>query len=214
MSQSKIIDKGMPKKNETPKPKKDILIRGHRTTLDGIELPHKKTGAPRKKHLTGSVKITDPYKFTPEIGRKIADDVRLGATYETAATANYVTLQTLQNWINSGLSGNSPELSEFAANVEAARSQFVTNGLRRLHNRAESEGPSSWLISCWLLERCTPGQPFAIQRQRAEVQDVTVQQIQLKINSVETAAIESKSAQLELTDQTEGEIIEVEELKR
>ena len=175
------------------------MPKGQRKKIDDVEVPPiKSVGRKRTKGEAGTVSIVRPYKYTPELGRKIAEDVAAGATLQLAAAANLVGEVTIHNWINAGLSKNSPELEEFVAWIEQARAEFIVGGLKRLRQKALSADNNSWLAQAWLLERVPAGQPYSIQKTKVEVEDVTVKEAAAKIATVEAKVLQDRAEQLQL----------------
>jgi hypothetical protein len=86
-----------------------------------------------------------PTKYAPEIGQRLAEYMRYGATIEDAARSEGLGRATVDRWIR-----RYPELRDA---IERAQGDFVTQNLRHM-NVAAMRG--SWQASAWLLEHIAP----------------------------------------------------------
>jgi hypothetical protein len=168
-----------------------------------INEPHK--GRRRKVNEDGTLAERN-FKFTPAVAKEICDALRLGVPLTVAAAAVKLNPRTLHNWINQGLEGKTEALADFAYSVEQARAQFILDNLKTIRETAKGskDRPGQWLPSAWLLERVIPGQPYAIQKHKIEVEDTTVKDV--AITQAQQTAIEARV--LELTHDPEPDTVQ------
>ena len=110
-----------------------------------------------------------PSKLTPETHNKIVKAIKLGATYELAASYGGVTYDTLNNWRKRG-EEESLRRSEkgdrqtkqwlqeepffkFFEDIKAAEGQGAFNWLSQIEKAANS---GNWQAAAWKLERRYP----------------------------------------------------------
>ncbi|WP_435016689.1 hypothetical protein TA3x_004263 [Tundrisphaera sp. TA3] len=156
----------------------------------------RKVGRPRVRK-NPETKGTGTYKLTPAISKKLCGLVRIGVTIEQAAAICMLHESTVHNWINDGMAEKTPELLDFALRINQAINLFYADNLMGIKKSAKGpDGKRNFFAYAWLLERVPKGQPFAIQRQKLEINDVTVKDAAAKISTAEDNAIASKMLQL------------------
>jgi transposase len=84
-------------------------------------------------------------KYTPEVVKKITDAIRLGATYELAASYAGIAQSTFFEWMNTK--------PEFAEQVKEAEGAGAMQWLAKIE-KAASDG--NWQAAAWKLERRYP----------------------------------------------------------
>ena len=92
-------------------------------------------------------------KLTPDIQKKIGDNITLGMPIKFAAEAAGITEQTFYNWLKRGENESKGKFFEFAEHIKACKAKAVQLHLK-LITKAASEG--TWQASAWLLERRYP----------------------------------------------------------
>lgn len=84
-------------------------------------------------------------KYTPEIGKRIADAIRLGATYELAAAYGGVSQDSLARWRT--------RFADFAEMLREAEGVGAIGWLARIEQAAKD---GDWRAAAWKLERRYP----------------------------------------------------------
>lgn len=88
-----------------------------------------------------------PTKYSDEVARKIADAIRLGASYELAAAYGGVSEDTLARW--------RARYADFAEMLREAEGVGAIGWLARIEQAAKS---GDWRAAAWKLERRYPEQ--------------------------------------------------------
>ncbi len=94
-----------------------------------------------------------PTKMTPNITKKIGDNIALGLSYSLAAEAAGITYQTLNSWLNRGKTDKSGKYYQFAQYVKK-RNADVAKALPGCLNAAADAGNGQ--VCMWILERRFP----------------------------------------------------------
>jgi hypothetical protein len=122
------------------------------------------TLAPIKKIVPKKAKKSGPRPLpTEDQAREIIVALKVGAPYDVACQAASVPKATGMEWLRRGKGedekyGTTPELTQFAIDVEESMSYATVRALKVIHNAAKS----TWTAAAWYLERTQPDQ-FAAQ---------------------------------------------------
>lgn len=92
-------------------------------------------------------------KLTPELQKKIGENITLGMPLKFAAEAAGISESTFYEWMNKGEHEKKGQFSEFSEYIKRCQSQAVQLHLK-LITKAATEG--SWQASAWILERRHP----------------------------------------------------------
>jgi len=93
-----------------------------------------------------------PSKLTIEAQKKIAEAIRLGATYQAASAAGGISYASFNNWMNKGADAKSGQYFEFFNAIKKAESDAQLNWLEII----EKAAPRNWQAAAWKLERRYP----------------------------------------------------------
>jgi transposase len=93
------------------------------------------------------------HKLTPEIQKRIIQAIRIGATYEHAASYGGITRVTLWKWLKKGEEAKSGKLKDFHDAVRKAEGEATVGWLAKIE-QAASDG--AWQAAAWKLERRYP----------------------------------------------------------
>ena len=91
-----------------------------------------------------------PTKLTPEIQRKIGENVSLGLTYALAASAAGVTYQRFNSWMKRGRDSTSGKYFEFYKHIEQRNAEGALRILQKLNDAAKA---GNCHVCMWILER-------------------------------------------------------------
>jgi hypothetical protein len=94
--------------------------------------------------------MAEPCKLTPDITKRIGDNIALGLTYALAAESAGITYQIFNDWMNKGKNPTSEEQLEFYKFIQKCNADAAKTILERLNDAAEA-GNSR--ICMWVLER-------------------------------------------------------------
>jgi len=94
-----------------------------------------------------------PTKMTPNITKKIGDNIALGLSYSFAAEAAGITYPTFNLWYKEGKTEKSGKYHQFYQCIQKCNADAAKKLLERLNEAAEA-GDSR--ISMWILERRFP----------------------------------------------------------
>ena len=97
--------------------------------------------------------MSRPSKLTPDIQKRIGDNIALGLTYRLAAESAGVTYKTFNEWMNKGQTEKSGRYHYFAQYILKCNAE----GAKKLHenlNAAAKAGDTR--ICTWILERRFP----------------------------------------------------------
>lgn len=86
-------------------------------------------------------------KYTPEVGKRICDAIRLGATYELAAKYGGVSEDSIARW--------RAKYADFAEAIKEAEGGAAVGWLARIEQAAKD---GTWQAAAWKLERRYPEQ--------------------------------------------------------
>lgn len=92
-------------------------------------------------------------KLTPDIQKKIGDNITLGMPLKFAAEATGITEVTFYNWLKRGENESKGKFFEFAEHIKACKAKAVQLHLK-LITKAATDG--NWQASAWILERRHP----------------------------------------------------------
>jgi abortive infection bacteriophage resistance protein len=91
-----------------------------------------------------------PTKLTPEIQKKIGDNIALGLSYSLAANAAGITYQTFNFWISKGKNSTSGRYFEFYKHIQQRNAEGALKLLENLNAAAKA---GDMRICRWILER-------------------------------------------------------------
>ena len=91
-----------------------------------------------------------PTKMTPNITKKIGDNIALGLSYSLAAEAAGITYQTFNSWMNRGKTDKSGKYYLFYKHIQKRNADAAKVLLERL-NKAADAGNSQ--VCMWVLKR-------------------------------------------------------------
>jgi transposase len=94
-----------------------------------------------------------PSKLTPDIQKRIGDNIALGMTYKLAAESAYVTYKTFNLWMQQGKNSTSGRYYQFYKHINKCNADGAKQLLERLRDAAEA-GNSQ--ICMWILSRRFP----------------------------------------------------------
>ena len=91
-----------------------------------------------------------PSKLTPDIQKRIGDNIALGLTYSLAAEAAGITYKTFNDWMNKGKTEKSGKYSQFYLHVQKCNANAAKVLLERINEAAKSGNTQ---MCTWILER-------------------------------------------------------------
>jgi hypothetical protein len=94
-----------------------------------------------------------PCKLTPEIQKRIDDNVALGLTYTLAAESSGITYKTFNEWLKKGRNSTSGEYFEFSQHINKCNAEGALKLLQRLNEASEAGNCQACM---WILERRFP----------------------------------------------------------
>jgi transposase len=94
-----------------------------------------------------------PTKLTPAVRERVAQAVRLGATYEHAALAGGVDYSTFRRWMEKGERAASGAFREFRDAIKKAEGAALVGWLAKIEQAAQD---GNWFAAAWKLERRYP----------------------------------------------------------
>ena len=89
-------------------------------------------------------------KMTPNITKKIGDNIALGLSYSLAAEAAGITYQTFNSWMNRGKTEKSGKYYLFYKHIQKRNADAAKVLLERLNNAADA---GNCQVCMWVLER-------------------------------------------------------------
>jgi len=94
--------------------------------------------------------VARPSKLTPDIQKRIGDNIALGLTYSLAAEAAGITYKTFNDWMNKGKTEKSGKYSQFYLHVQKCNANAAKVLLERINEAAKSGNTQ---MCTWILER-------------------------------------------------------------
>jgi abortive infection bacteriophage resistance protein len=91
-----------------------------------------------------------PTKMTPNITKKIGDNIALELSYSLAAEAAGVTYKTFNIWMNRGQAGKSGKYHQFYKHIQKRNSDAAKALLERLNEAIDA---GNCPVCMWILER-------------------------------------------------------------
>jgi hypothetical protein len=102
------------------------------------------------KNVKNGVNMASPSKLTPDVTKRIGENIALGLPYSLAAKAAGITYQTFNEWHKKGKNSKSGEYFEFYKFIQKCNADAVKKCLERL-NESAKEGNCT--VCMWILER-------------------------------------------------------------
>ena len=112
-----------------------------------------------------------PTKLSQDTIDRLADAIRLGATWERAADVAGISVATLRDWRRRGEAGDR-QFAALLAALKAAEGDGVSRALQVIRQAAEG---GQWQAAAWLLERRYPADYGRRVESRVEVSAVSGQ---------------------------------------
>ena len=94
-----------------------------------------------------------PSKLTPDIQKRIGENIALGLTYRLAAESVGVTYKTLNEWNQKGQTEKSGKYFDFAQHIKKCNAAGARKLLERLNDAVEY---GNCQVCMWILERRFP----------------------------------------------------------
>jgi|SRR5208283_4170181 len=94
-----------------------------------------------------------PCKLTPEIQKRIGENIALGLTYKLAAEAAGITYKTLNEWNQKGQTEKSGKYHQFAQHIKKCNANGARKLLEKLNDAAEA---GNCQVCMFILERRFP----------------------------------------------------------
>jgi hypothetical protein len=91
-----------------------------------------------------------PCKLTPELQKRIGDNIALGLTYKLAAELAGVTYKTFNEWNQKGQTDKSGKYFEFSQYIQKCNADGARKLLERLNDAAAA---GNCQVCMWILER-------------------------------------------------------------
>ena len=91
-----------------------------------------------------------PSKLSPDITKRIGENIALGLTYSLAAEAAGITYQTMNQWVQRGKNSKSGEYFEFYKFIQKCNADAAKKCLEKLNEAAKAGNTQ---ICQWILER-------------------------------------------------------------
>ena len=91
-----------------------------------------------------------PSKLSPDITKRIGENIALGLTYSLAAEAAGITYQTFHEWHKKGKNSKSGEYFEFYKFIQKCNADAAKKCLERLNEAAKA---GNCTVCMWILER-------------------------------------------------------------
>src|SRR5208283_3399887 len=96
-----------------------------------------------------------PSKLTPDIQKRIGENIALGLTYRLAAESAGITYKTLNEWNQKGQTEKSGKYFEFTQYIQKCNADAAKVLLKRI-NEAVKAGDTQ--MCTWILERRFPAE--------------------------------------------------------
>jgi transposase len=94
-----------------------------------------------------------PSKLTPNITKRIGENIALGLPYSLAAEAAGIAYQTFNDWMNKGKTEKSGKYYQFYIFIQKCNADAAKKCLERLN---EAAGAGNCQVCMWILERRFP----------------------------------------------------------
>jgi hypothetical protein len=94
--------------------------------------------------------MSRPSKLTPDIQKRIGDNIALGLTYRLAAESAGVTYKTFNEWMNRGQTEKSGKYYQFYNYIQKCNADAAKVLLERINEAAKSGDTQ---MCTWILER-------------------------------------------------------------
>ena len=91
-----------------------------------------------------------PTKLTPDIQKRIGDNIALGLTYRLAAEAAGITYKTFNEYMNKGKTEKSGRHHQFYKHIQKCNAEGAKKLLERLNDAAVA---GNCQVCMWVLER-------------------------------------------------------------
>ena len=91
-----------------------------------------------------------PSKLSPDITKRIGENIALGLTYSLAAEAAGITYQTFNEWHKKGKNSKSGEYFEFYKFIQKCNADAAKKCLERLNEAAKA---GNCTVCMWILDR-------------------------------------------------------------
>ena len=91
-----------------------------------------------------------PTKMTPEITKRIGDNIALGLTYSLASESVGITYKTFNDWMNKGKTENSGKYYQFYRYIQKRNAEGAKELLENLNASAKA---GNCQVCIWILER-------------------------------------------------------------
>ena len=91
-----------------------------------------------------------PSKLSPDITKRIGENIALGLTYSLAAEAAGITYQTFNEWHKKGKNSKSGEYFEFYQFIQKCNADAAKQCLEKLNKAAKA---GNCQVCMWILER-------------------------------------------------------------
>jgi hypothetical protein len=91
-----------------------------------------------------------PSKLSPDVTKRIGENIALGLTYSLAAEAAGITYQTFNEWHKKGKNSKSGEYFEFYKFIQKCNADAAKKCLERLNESAKA---GNCTVCMWILER-------------------------------------------------------------
>ena len=91
-----------------------------------------------------------PSKLSPDITKRIGENIALGLTYSLAAEAAGITYQTFNEWHKKGKNSKSGEYFDFYKFIQKCNADAAKKCLERLNEAAKA---GNCTVCMWILER-------------------------------------------------------------
>jgi uncharacterized membrane protein YqiK len=138
------------------------------------------------------------YRFDAKRADTILSYLRAGGFVETAAAAAGISKQTFYNWIKAGEDGKTPQLAQFAKDVESALALFELGAVSLI---AQAGKDGQWQAAAWLLERKFPDRYARQTKDQAAIEAAA----ETYVTKLIEKARQEKEAQRALAENREAE---------
>jgi hypothetical protein len=94
--------------------------------------------------------VARPSKLSPDITKRIGENIALGLTYSLAAEAAGITYQTFNEWHKKGKNSKSGEYFDFYKFIQKCNADAAKKCLERLNEAAKA---GNCTVCMWILDR-------------------------------------------------------------
>jgi hypothetical protein len=124
-----------------------------------------------------------PSKLTPDVTKKIGDNVSLGLTYALAAESVGITYQAFNQWMQWGKNSTSGKYYQFYQHITKRNADAAKALLERLKTATDA---GNWQICMWILSRRFP-EEFGrrVYRKTNVVSENLNQNVEIKITNAD-----------------------------